>query len=246
MQDFQIFKDFIFLNYLGIPYSKNQIVINCITCNTQLQEKIYDSTFYPNLLTMLSAFIVLAIVVGILTYLSNKRYVRFSNSNPSSGDLNPVPLTTASMVLGIGIGGFIDGIVFHQIFQWHAMLSNKIPPLTLETKSVNMFWDGIFHFFTLLVVISGVILLWKLINRPTINKSGKLLGGGLLAGWGLFNLVEGVINHHLLKLHNVIEFSSDHSFGNYAFLGSSIILLAVGYLMIKQANGNNIQKIKEV
>ncbi|MHB8261436.1 MAG: DUF2243 domain-containing protein [Bacteroidia bacterium] len=143
----------------------------CVTCNRQLQEKIYDSTFFPNLFTMLSAFTVLAIIVVLLTYLSNKKYGRLLSTNTSSITLNPVPLTTAAMVLGIGIGGFIDGIVFHQILQWHEMISSKIPPITLEAKSVNMFWDGIFHTFNLLVVIIGMLLLWKLLQHKGIDKS---------------------------------------------------------------------------
>ena len=51
----------------------------------------------------------------------------------------------AGIVLGIGLGGFVDGIVLHQIVQWHHMLSNWMPPTTLETMHVNMVWDGLFH-----------------------------------------------------------------------------------------------------
>lgn len=44
-------------------------------------------------------------------------------------------LAFAAIVLGIGLGGFVDGIVLHQILQWHEMLSNKIPPDTLVNKA---------------------------------------------------------------------------------------------------------------
>ena len=36
------------------------------------------------------------------------------------------PLVTAGTVLGIGMGGFVDGILFHQILQLHNMLSNWV------------------------------------------------------------------------------------------------------------------------
>jgi len=206
--------------------------ICCVTCNRQLQEKIYDSTFFPNLFTMLSAFIVLAIIVVLLTYLSNKKHTKLLNDNTSSDILNPVPLTTAAMVLGIGIGGFIDGIVFHQILQWHEMISSKIPPITLEAKSVNMFWDGIFHTFNLLVVITGMLLLWKLLQHRGIDKSRRLLAGGLLLGWGLFNIVEGIIDHQLLKLHNVRDVSNNIDAWNYGFLIVSVIIFAFGYYVV--------------
>jgi uncharacterized membrane protein len=61
-----------------------------------------------------------------------------------------------------------------------------------------------------------------------------LLGGGLLLGWGLFNIVEGLIDHHILKLHNVIELSPDHAVANYSFLGVSILMLIVGYVLIRK------------
>ena len=211
--------------------------ICCVTCNRQLQEKIYDSAFFPNLFTMLSAFIVLAVIVVLLTYLSNKKYARLLNANTSSITLNPVPLTTAAMVLGIGIGGFIDGILFHQILQWHEMISNKIPPITLEAKSVNMFWDGIFHTFNLLVVITGLLLLWKLLQHKGIDKSGHLLFGGLLLGWGLFNIVEGIIDHQLLKLHNVRDVISNIDSWNYGFLVVSGIIFGLGYFVVHAKPG---------
>lgn len=85
-----------------------------------------------------------------------------------------MPLLTATTVIGIGVGGFIDGIVFHQIMQWHSMLSRILPPATWIAKSVNMFWDGIFHAFTLLVVVTGVYMLFKLINQNSVIKSGKV------------------------------------------------------------------------
>lgn len=204
----------------------------CTFCNKQVMDGIYQSQFYPNLFTMLSAFLVLAIIVLILSAMSTKRHKTRLAANPNLLLLSPVPLTTASMVLGIGLGGFIDGIMFHQIFQTHSMLSNKIPATDYIGKSVNMFWDGIFHFFCLLVVLLGFVLLWKLLFKNNVDRSGKLLGGGLLFGWGLFNIVEGVIDHHLLLLHNVIELAPNHDPGNFTFLGISVIMVVVGYMLI--------------
>lgn len=211
-----------------------KIFFACITCNKQIQEAIWDSTFFPNLLTMLSAFLVLGVLVAVLSVLSTRRYKRYLADNPRSGRLTPVPLTTASMVLGIGLGGFADGIVLHQILQWHEMISNKMPPVNLVAKSVNMFWDGVFHAFCLLVVVVGVVLFWKLLHRRDIDRSGTILAGGLLLGWGSFNIIEGIIDHHLLKLHNVREVAANISFWNYAFLGLSLLMLVGGYLLVNK------------
>lgn len=214
----------------------------CPLCNKQIRQGIYNSQFYPNLLLMLSAFIVLAIVVIISAKITNKRHRSFVVSNPAIAVLSPVPITTASLVLGIGLGGFVDGIVLHQLLQVHEMLSNKIAATDYIGKSVNMFWDGVFHFFCLVIVITGIVLLWKLMRREDVDRSGRLLVAGLLFGWGIFNLIEGIIDHQILKLHNVIEFEGNHNIGNYTFLGVSLILLLIGWSLIKTENTRRYKK----
>jgi uncharacterized membrane protein len=206
----------------------------CITCNKKIQEAIWDSTFYPNLLAMLSPFIVLGGLVAVLARISRDRVKTPTSDGDQRLVLNPIPLLTAALVLGIGLGGFADGIVLHQILQWHEMLSNKLPPADLVTKSVNMFWDGVFHFFCLLVVLTGAVMLWKAGRRPQANLSGKLLGGGLLAGWGIFNIIEGILDHHVLKLHNVREITGNIAAWNWGFLGFSVLLLLAGWALVRK------------
>jgi len=148
------------------------------------------------------------------------------------------PLIAAGMMLGIGMGGFVDGIVFHQLLQVHNMLSAKFPVqnVSVETLAVNlevnMFWDGLFHAFTWLMTAIGIAMLWHAVRRRDIPLSTKVLLGSLALGWGSFNLVEGVVNHHILHLHHVTE-SEHHLFWDLAFLGSGIILSGVGFGLIR-------------
>jgi len=112
----------------------------------------------------------------------------------------------AGILLGVGIGGFFDGIVLHQLLQWHHMLSSAgYPPDTLANLEVDTFWDGLFHSITFVAVVVGVGLLWSHARRDHRTWSGKMLAGTLLIGWGVFNLVEGIIDHHVLGLHHVNE-----------------------------------------
>ncbi|MDX5483189.1 MAG: DUF2243 domain-containing protein [Hymenobacteraceae bacterium] len=145
------------------------------------------------------------------------------------------PLIAAATLIGVGMGGFVDGIVLHQILQWHQMISAKLPPVTLLNKEVNMFWDGIFHAFTWLTTALGILLLWRLIYKRAVVLSNRLFGGGLLFGFGLFNMVEGLLDHHLLNLHNVREVSTNPSLWNYGFLAVSAVLLGAGWYIIQQA-----------
>lgn len=203
----------------------------CITCDRQIREGIFDSAFGKNVILMLLPFAVLGGVVALLSRLSATRY-----KTQTANTINfktPVPLLAVSLILGIGIGGFIDGVVLHQILQWHEMISAKLPPTNYVAKSVNMFWDGIFHAVTLVVTIVGIIRLWKLLHRSDIDRSGNLLAGGLVGGWGLFNIVEGFLDHHLLKLHNVRERTPDVAVWNYGFLLFSVLLLVAGFVLAR-------------
>lgn len=214
----------------------------CINCNKKIQEAINNS-IYTNIFIMFSAFIALTIVILLLVFLATKHYHRKLNPNTNLYQLPSLPLIYPAMILGIGIGGFIDGIVLHQILQWHEMLSNKFPPNTLIQKSMNMFWDGIFHLFTLLSTIVGVYLLWKLLKKNNINTSGYLLSGGMLAGWGVFNLIEGIINHQILQMHNVREITANKDLWNYGFLLFGIALLLVGWLIIRKGKNSDVDPV---
>ena len=65
--------------------------------------------------------------------------------------------------------------------------------------------DGIFHSTTYLFVTTGLFLLWRASQRPHFYWSAKLLIGTMLMGFGAFNVVEGLVDHHLLGIHHVNE-----------------------------------------
>ena len=113
--------------------------------------------------------------------------------------------TAAGIFLGLGLGGFFDGIVLHQLLQWHHMASVPYPADTLETLEFNTLLDGLFHAATYVFVAIGLGLLWRAAHRPHPSWPGRRLLGSLLLGFGLFNLVEGLVNHHWLGLHHVNE-----------------------------------------
>jgi uncharacterized membrane protein len=209
-----------------------QVIFACTTCNKGLQEQIKASFNFQNLtpifLIILLITLVLVMISKIVTAQYNKR-LRFNLSS----NLNPAPILTAALVLGIGLGGFVDGIVFHQILQWHEMLSNKIDATTISGKSVNMFWDGLFHAFCLIAVCAGIFLLWKAFLQTTASHSSTLIWAGLLSGWGIFNVAEGMIDHYLFKIHNVRELIGKQNLYNLLFIIYSTALIIIGWLLYK-------------
>jgi uncharacterized membrane protein len=67
--------------------------------------------------------------------------------------------TGAGIFLGLGLGGFFDGIVLHQLLQWHHMASRAgYPPDSLENLQFNVLLDGLFHAATYVFVLIGLIL----------------------------------------------------------------------------------------
>src|SRR3954451_3944742 len=85
-------------------------------------------------------------------------------------------LRAPGILLGVGLGGFVDGILLHQLLQWHHMLtstdSDRIgvrfyPADTVAGLRMNTLWDGLFHVVTWLFVLSGLALLYgRLTSDP--------------------------------------------------------------------------------
>lgn len=146
----------------------------------------------------------------------------------------PATALTGGLVLGLGLGGFIDGIVLHQIMQWHNMGSAIVPPTTMEAMAQNMRWDGLFHLATLALTVAGVFALWTEGRRGTAPPTARVLVGQMLLGWGIFNFVEGVIDHHLLGLHHVRDLPMHVPAYDWGFLAiGGIGLMAVGWLLAR-------------
>jgi uncharacterized membrane protein len=103
------------------------------------------------------------------------------------------------LLLGVGLGAFVDGIVLHQLLGWHHLLSSR-PNVSL---SVNLIADGVFHAGAWLAVLVGVLWLWRRSWRTAVNGRWTALVAAMVAGWGSFNVVEGVVDHYLLNLHHV-------------------------------------------
>lgn len=115
------------------------------------------------------------------------------------------PLIGAAASIGAGLGGILDIIIFHQIFQTHQMLSSKIGNENFEQLKTNIFWDGFFQLLALVLVLGGVIALWRLNQNPYTPRASKTFFGSILLGWGLFMTLEGIVNHVLLEIHHVVE-----------------------------------------
>ncbi|MEU7694849.1 DUF2243 domain-containing protein [Microbispora hainanensis] len=154
----------------------------------------------------------------------------------------PVGLRLPGIVLGVGLGGFADGILLHQLLQWHHMLSSTdsdnigvrfYNPRTVSGLEMNTVWDGVFHTVCWLAVLAGLAILYSRVTRHRRRVwTSRVLWGWILAGWGIFNLVEGVLDHHILGIHHV-RGGPHQLWWDIGFLVLGALLLAGGYLLAR-------------
>jgi uncharacterized membrane protein len=152
----------------------------------------------------------------------------------------PAGLRLPGILLGVGLGGFVDGILLHQLLQWHHMLSGTdhdrigvkyYDPRTVSGLEMNTVWDGVFHTVCWLSVLLGLAVLYSRVthHRRAVWAS-RVLWGWILAGWGLFNLVEGVLDHHILGIHHV-RGGPHQVWWDLGFLALGALLPAGGLLL---------------
>lgn len=143
----------------------------------------------------------------------------------------------AGLLLGLGLGGFVDGIALHQVAHWHNMLSARVPPTDVAAMRVNMAADGWFHAYVWVLTFAGVLLLWSAGRSSVPLPPVRYLLGLLLSGWGTFNLVEGLVDHHLLQLHHVRDLPAHVPLYDYAFLAvGGVGLLLLGWRVARGAD----------
>ena len=146
-------------------------------------------------------------------------------------------LVRAGTVLGLGLGGFVDGIVLHQILQWHHLIcvTAHCQPTSIEHLKRQNVQDGFFHLGVLILTIIGSVFLFQAGRRRDIPWSGKAFAGSLLAGWGIFNLVEGLIDHQILGIHHVLP-GPNQFVADMAFLAFGAALVLLGWFLIQTGN----------
>jgi uncharacterized membrane protein len=142
----------------------------------------------------------------------------------------------AGVIIGVGLGGFVDGILLHQIVHWHNMGSSVLPPTTMDALQRNMVWDGLFHVVTWLFTLVGVYMLQSDARRGLGIPEPRAFTGQLIMGWGLFNLIEGLIDHHILNLHHVRDLPVHVPILDWLFLLiGGLGFIALGWLLARSA-----------
>jgi uncharacterized membrane protein len=103
----------------------------------------------------------------------------------------------AGVALGFGLGGFFDGILLHQVLQWHHLLSG-LEEVRGDLRFLIL-TDGLFHVLMYLVTGAGLWLLWR--RRQSLV--GARLWPDVLIGFATWHIVDAVLSHWVLGIHRV-------------------------------------------
>jgi uncharacterized membrane protein len=151
---------------------------------------------------------------------------------PQNVSVKP-PSKASGLLLGLGLGGFLDGILLHQILQWHHMVSHVdgYPMTTVAGLEANTLADGFFHAATWLLVLAGSITAITAWRQGRVAPNWSFHFGLALTGWGIFNTLEGLINHQILGIHHVRDDIGSPLSWDIGFLIFGVLLVIGGWLL---------------
>ena len=131
----------------------------------------------------------------------------------------------------------MDGIVLHQILGWHHLIcANALcRPASISQLQLENTQDGYFHLALWLVSLVGTAMLFFAARQSEPACHGRVLFGAMLAGAGLFNFVEGLVDHQILGIHHVLPGDPHQFLFDMLFLASGVFLVAIGTRLVRSA-----------
>lgn len=122
-----------------------------------------------------------------------------AHTSPASPDRS---LLVAGGVLGFALGGFFDGILLHQVLQWHHFLS-LVEGEALRDLRTQVLADGMFHVVVYAIAGGGLWLLWRARGGFTGSVTDRVLLGSALLGFSLWQFTDVVVFHWILRIHRI-------------------------------------------
>jgi uncharacterized membrane protein len=131
-------------------------------------------------------------------------------------------LLVSGLLLGLGAAGAVDEIVFHQLLHWHHFYDRS-------TSTAGLVSDGLLHAATWSATVAGLALLADVRRRAAFAPA--TWWGAVLVGAGAFQTWDGVVQHKLLRLHQV-RYGVDLTGYDLAWTGAGVLVLLAGVLLL--------------
>ncbi len=144
-------------------------------------------------------------------------------------------LEWAGYALGFGLGGFFDGILLHQVLQWHHLLSGV--EQARQDIRVLILADGLFHVLMYVVAGMGLWLLWRARREFSEGEADRRLFANALVGFGLWHIVDGILSHWVLGIHRIRMDVDNPLFWDLLWLAVfGVVPLVIGWLLRRRGN----------
>jgi uncharacterized membrane protein len=117
----------------------------------------------------------------------------------------------------------VDEIVFHQVLAWHHFYDGSTP-------AIGLLSDGLLHSAEIVLLAAGAFALADLIRRRALASVSAW--GGFFLGAGGFQLFDGIVDHKLLRLHQV-RYGVDLLPYDVAWNAAGVVLLLVGAVLAR-------------
>lgn len=111
-------------------------------------------------------------------------------------------LTWAGYLIGFALGGFFDGILLHQILQWHHLLSGLEGEAFRDIR-VQILADGVFHALMYVVAATGLWALWRARRELSEASADRLLLANAIIGYGMWHIVDTLFSHWITGIHRI-------------------------------------------
>lgn len=122
-------------------------------------------------------------------------------ATPADGPL-PGRFHWAGYLLGFALGGFFDGILLHQILQWHHLLS-ALEGEAFRDIRVQILADGFFHALMYVIAAVGLWLLWRTRGAVLARAADRILFANVIIGFGVWHVVDTVLSHWITGIHRI-------------------------------------------
>ena len=129
--------------------------------------------------------------------------------------------------VGVGLMAAADEIVFHQLLGWHHFYDRSTP-------AVGLLSDGLLHAGELVLLVAGGFGFADLRRRGAL--AARWAWSGLFLGLGGFQVFDGVVDHKVLRVHQV-RYGVDLLPYDLAWVLGGVLLLAVGAVLALRARG---------
>ena len=144
-------------------------------------------------------------------------------------------LLLPTAIIGVGLSGFFDGILLHQVLQWHHLLS-LVPGKAFRDIGTQILADGMFHVLMYLIAASGLWLLWR--RRAALAEGGadwRVVAAGGLLGFGAWNVIDVGFFHWILGIHRIRVNVPDPMIYDLSWLaGLGLVPLVLSWLLLRR------------